>query len=221
MLGAAGDVVPGSVAGGFVADGSVAGGGAEDGGVVEDGGVDDGGVEDGGVEDGGVEDGGVEDGGVEDGGVDDGGVEDGGVDDGGVEDGGADECDALVDGDPEPPGCPGKELTGTGGIDVLDPARAGVKNAFGETRAAADGADEDDGPGLAAGLDDAAAGKVATAPAPACGCRWLAAGVWWLAPIRAKAATAEPTTSPPVRHAEASGREIRCRPGPPVPRRGC
>ena len=185
MLGAAGDVVPGSVAGGFVADGSVAGGGAEDGGV------------------------------------DDGGVEDGGVDDGGVEDGGADECDALADGDPEPPGCPGKELTGTGGIDVLDPARAGVKNAFGETRAAAGGADEDDGPGLAAGLDDAAAGKVATAPAPACGCRWLAAGVWWLAPIRAKAATAEPATSPPVRHAEASGREIRCRPGPPVPRRGC
>jgi len=215
VLGAAGDVVPGSAAGGFVADGSVAGGGAEDGGV------DDGGAEDGGAEDGGVEDGGVDDGGVDDGGVDDGGVEDGGVDDGGAEDGGADECDALVDGDPEPPGCPGKELTGTGGIDVLDPARAGVKNAFGETRAAADGADEDDGPGLAAGLDDAAAGKVATAPAPACGCRWLAAGVWWLAPIRAKAATAEPTTSPPVRHAEASGREIRCRPGPPVPRRGC
>src|SRR6185312_14898939 len=178
VLGAAGDVVPGSVAGGVVADGSVAGGGAEDGGVddggVEDGGVDDGGVEDGGVEDGGVEDGGVEDGGVDDGGVDDGGVDDGGVDDGGVEDGGADECDALADGDPEPPGCPGKELTGTGGIDVLDPARAGVKNAFGETRAAADGADEDDGPGLAAGLDDAAAGKVATAPAPARGCRWLA-----------------------------------------------
>ena len=221
MLGAAGDVVPGSVAGGIVADGSVAGGGAEDGGV-DDGGVEDGGVDDGGVEDGGVDDGGVEDGGVEDGGVDDGGVEDGGVDDGGVEDGGADECDALADGDPEPPGCPGKELTGTGGIDVLDPARAGVKNAFGETRAAAGGADEDDGPGLAAGLDDAAAGEVATAPAPACGCRWLAAGGWWwLAPIRAKAATAEPATSPPVRHAEASGREIRCRPGPPVARRRC
>jgi hypothetical protein len=217
VLGAAGDVVPGSVAGGFVAGGSVAGGGAEDGGV------DDGGAEDGGAEDGGAEDGGVDDGGVDDGGVDDGGAEDGGVDDGGVEDGGADECDALAGGDPEPPGCPGKELTGTGGIDVLDPARAGVKNAFGETRAAADGADEDDGPGLAAGLDDAAAGEVATAPAPApaCGCRWLAAGVWWLAPIRAKAATAEPTTSPPVRHAEASGREIRCRPGPPVPRRRC
>ena len=182
MLGAAGDVVPGSVAGGFVADGSVAGGGAEDGGV------------------------------------DDGGVEDGGVDDGRVEDGGPDECDALADGDPEPPGWPGKRLTGTGGIDVLDPDRAGVKNAFGETRAAAGGADEGDAPGVAAGLDDTAAGVVATAPAPACGCRWLAAGVW-LAPIRAKAATAEPATSPAVRHAEASGREIRCRPGHPVPRR--
>ena len=77
----------------------------------------------------------------------------------------------MADGDPEPPGCPGKELTGTGGIDVLDPARAGVKNAFGETRAAADGADEDAVPGLAAGLDDAKAGEVATAPAPACGWR--------------------------------------------------
>ena len=99
-----------------------------------------------------------------------------------------------------------------------DPDRAGVRNAFGETRAAADGADEDDVPGLAAGLDDAEAGEVATAPAPACGWRWLAAGAW-LAPIRAKAATAEPATSPPVRHAEASGREIRCRPGPAVPRR--
>jgi hypothetical protein len=210
-------VVPGSEADESEVDG-VDDGGAEDGG--EDvGGVEDGGVDDGRAEDGGVEDGGAEDGGAEDGGVDDGGVEDGGVDDGRVEDGGADECDALADGDPEPPGCPSKELTGTGGIDVLDPARAGVKNALGETRAAADGADDDDAPGLAAGSDDAAAGEVATAPAPACGCRWLAAGVWWLAPIRAKAATAEPATSPPVRHAEASGREIRCRPGPPVPRR--
>ena len=110
-------------------------------------------------------------GGVEDGGVDDGGVEDGGVDDGRVEDGGPDECDALADGDPEPPGCPSKELTGTGGIDVLDPARAGVKNALGETRAAADGADEDAVPGLGTGSDDAEAGEVATTPAPACGWR--------------------------------------------------
>ena len=86
----------------------------------------------------------------------------------GSEDGGADECDALADGDPEPSGCPGRRLTGTGGIGVLDPDRAGVKNAFGETRADAGGADEDNGPGLAAGLDDAAEdGVVATAPAPA------------------------------------------------------
>ena len=159
MLGAAGDVVPGSEAGG-----------SEDAGV-DDGGVDDGGVDGGGSEDGGVDDGGVDDGGVEDGGVDDGGVDDGGVDDGGSEDGGADECDGLADGDPEPPGCPGKRLTGTGGIDVLDPDRAGVKNAFGETRAAADGADEDPVPGLGPGSDDAKAGEVAAAPAPACGWR--------------------------------------------------
>jgi hypothetical protein len=152
-------VVPGSEAGGV-----------DDGGS-EDGGVDDGGVEDGGVEDGGVEDGGVEDGGVDDGGVEDGGVDDGGVEDAGVEDGGADDCEALPDGEPEPPGCPGKELTGTGGIDVLGPARAGVKNAFGETRADAGGADEDAVPGLGTGLDDAEAGEVATAPAPACGWR--------------------------------------------------
>ena len=95
MLGAAGDVVPGSAAG------------AED--------------------DGGVEDGEVDDGGVEDGGVEEGGVDDGGFEDGVVEEGGADECDAVPDGDPEPPGCPGRELTGTGGIDVLGPDRAGVK----------------------------------------------------------------------------------------------
>jgi hypothetical protein len=219
VLGAAGEVVPGSAADGAV-DGGSDDGGVDDGGS-EDGGVDDGGADDGGVDDGGAEDGGAEDGGVDDGGAEDGGVDDGGVDDGGAEDGGADECDGLADGDPEPPGCPGKRLTGTGGIDVLDPDRAGVKNAFGETRADAGGAGEEPVRELGAGLDDTEAGDVATAPAPACGCRWLAAGVWWLAPIRAKAATAEPTTSPPVRHAEASGREIRCRPGPPVARRGC
>ncbi|MGH3178185.1 MAG: hypothetical protein ACRDPF_30465, partial [Streptosporangiaceae bacterium] len=67
---------------------------------------------------------------------------------------------------------------------------------FGETRAAAAGADEDPVPGLGAGSDDAKAGEVAAAPAPACGWRCLAAGAW-LAPIRAKAATAEPATSPP------------------------
>ena len=161
---------------------------------------------------------GSEDGGSDDGGVDDGGSEDGGSDDGGVDAGGEDFAGwpGLEDVD----GCAEDwDTIGVGGRDVLEALdRAGLRNMLGETRAAADGADEDDGPGEAAGLDDAAAGEVATAPAPACGCRWLAAGVW-LAPIRANAATAEPATSPPVRHAEASGREIRCRPGPPVPRR--
>ena len=164
-------------------------------------GVDDGGVDDGGVEDGGVDDGGVEDGGVDDGGVEDGGFEDGGVDDGGVDDGGADDGETI----------------GIGSSDVPeDPDKAdGLRNMAGETRAEGDGAG-DDVRGLAAGLDDAEALEFATTPAPACGRWWLDAGVW-LAPIRAKAATAEPATSPPVRQAEASVREIRCRPGPPVP----
>jgi hypothetical protein len=180
---------------------------------VDDDGVEVGGVEDGGVEDGGVEDGGVDDGGVADGGVDDGGVDDGGVDDGGVEDGGADECGALVGGAND------WETIGVGGRDVpKDPDKAdGLRNMAGETSAEGGGA-EDDARGLAAGSDVADTGAFGVAATPTCGCRWLAAGVW-LAPIRAKAATAEPATSPPVRHAEASGREIRCRPGPPVPRR--
>ena len=67
-----------------------------------------------------------------------------------------DSC-AVAGGDPEPSGCPGRELTGTGGIDVLDPARAGVKNALGETRADAGGADEDPVGELGAGSDDAEA----------------------------------------------------------------
>jgi hypothetical protein len=99
-----------------------------------------------------------------------------------------------------------------------DPDGAGLRYALGERWAAAEGGAEDDVRGLAAGSDDAEAGEVATTPAPACGCRWLDAGVW-LAPSRAKAATAEPATRPPVRQAEATVREIRCRPGPPVPLR--
>ena len=180
------------------------GAGFDDDAGVEDGGVEAGGVDDGGVDDGGVEDGGVEDGGVEDGGVDDGGVEDGGVDDGGALVGGADDWETI----------------GVGGRDVPeDPDKAdGLRNMAGETRAEGDGAG-DDVRGLAGGLDDAEAVEVATAPAPACGCRWLDAGVW-LAPIRAKAATAEPATRPPVITAEAIVREIRCRPGPPAPTRG-
>ena len=192
------------------------GAGTDDVAGVDDGGVDDGGVEDGGVDDGGVEDGGVDDGGVEDGGVDDGGVEDGGVDDGGVEDGGF-EDGGVDDGGVDDGGADDGETIGVGGSDVPeDPDKAdGLRNMAGETRAEGDGAG-DDVRGLAAGLDDAEALEVATAPAPARGCRWLDAGVW-LAPSRAKAATAEPATSPPVRPAEASVREIRCRPGPPVP----
>ena len=186
--------------------------GVEDGGS-DDGGSDDGGVEDGGVDDGGVEDGGVEDGGSDDGGVDDGGVEDGGVDDGGVEDGGADECGALVGGADD------WETIGVGGRDVPeDPDRAdGLRNMAGETPAEGGGA-EDDARGLAAGSDVADTGAFGVAATPACGRRWLDAGVW-LAPSRAKAATAEPATRAPVRPAEASVREIRCRPGPPVPPR--
>jgi len=163
--------------------------------------------------------GGDEAGGDEAGGDDAGGEEAGGEDAGGDDAGGEDFAGLLALADVD--GCAKNwDTSGVGARDVLEVLdRVGLRYMFGETRAAADGADEDDGPGLAAGLDDAAAGEVATAPAPACGCRWLAAGVWWFAPIRAKAATAEPATSPPVRHAEASGREIRCRPGPPVPRR--
>ena len=146
-----------------------------------------------------------------------------GEDAGGDDAGGEDFAGLLgwEDEDEDEDGCVENwDTIGVGARDVLEARdRVGLRYILGETRAAADGAGEDDGPGPAAGLDDAVAGEVATAPAPACGCRWLAAGVWWLAPIRAKAATAEPATSPPVRHAEASGREIRCRPGPPVPRR--
>jgi len=202
------------VAGGFVAGGSVAGGDEAGGSVA---GGDDAGGEEAGGEDAGGDDAGGEDAGGDDAGGEEAGGEDAGGDDAGGEDFAG--LLALADVD----GCAKNwDTSGVGARDVLEVLdRVGLRYMFGETRAAADGADEDDGPGLAAGLDDAAAGEVATAPAPACGCRWLAAGAWWLAPIRAKAATAEPATSPPVRHAEASGREIRCRPGPPVPRRRC
>jgi hypothetical protein len=203
VLDAAGAVVPGSEAAGDEA------GGDEAGGSVAGGGDEAGGDEAGGDEAGGsVAGGGDEAGGDEAGGDDAGGDEAGGDDAGGLP--GSEDVDGCAE---------DWDTIGVGAKDVLEVRdRVGLRNMLGETRAAADGADEDDAPGLAAGLDDAAEGVVATAPAPACGCRWLAAGVW-LAPIRAKAATAEPATSPPVRHAEASGREIRCRPGPPVPRR--
>jgi hypothetical protein len=167
----------------------------------------------------GDEAGGDEAGGSVAGGGDEAGGDEAGGDEAGGDEAGGEDAGGLL-GSEDVDGCAEDwDTIGVGAKDVLEVRdRVGLRNMLGETRAAADGADEDDGPGLAAGLDDAAEGVVATAPAPACGCRWLAAGVW-LAPIRAKAATAEPATSPPVRHAEASGREIRCRPGPPVPRR--
>jgi hypothetical protein len=215
VLGAAGDVLPGSEAAGDDAGGDDAGGddaggddaGGDDAGGDEAGGDDAGGDDAGGDEAGGEEAGGDEAGGEEAGGDDAGGDEAGGDDAGGLP--GLDVDGCADDGD----------TTGVGGMDVPEePDRAGLRYALGETRADAEGEPERDVPGLAAGLDDAEAGELATAPAPACGWRWPDDGVW-LAPIRAKAATAEPATSPPVRHAEASVREIRCRPEPPVPPR--
>ena len=67
-----------------------------------------------------------------------------------------------------------------------------------------------------AGAFDAEEGAVATTPAPACGWMPAVCGVR-SAPIRAKTATAEAATRTPVRQAEASDREIRCRPGRPPP----
>lgn len=165
MLDAAGDVVPGSVAGGDEAGGDEAGGSVAGG--DEAGGGDAGGDEAGGDEAGG------DDAAGEDAGGDEAGGEEAGEDEAGGEDAGG--WPGLEDVD----GCAEDwDTIGVGGRDVLEVRdRVGLRNMLGETRAAADGADEDDGPGLAAGLDDAAEGVVATAPAPACGCRWLAAGV--------------------------------------------
>jgi hypothetical protein len=204
VLGADGDVLPG-----FDED---AGG--------EDAGGDDAGGEDAGGEDAGGDDaGGEEAGGDDAGGEDAGGEEAGGDDAGGEDAGGLLDLDDLVGCADDGGGEDGEETIGVGAMDVLEALdRAGLRYTFGETGAVAEGAAEDDVRGLAAG-SDTEAGVVATAPAPACGWRWLAAGVR-LAPISAKAATAEPATSAPVRHAEARVREMRCRPGPPVPARG-
>jgi hypothetical protein len=175
--------------------------------------VDEGGAELGGVDEGGVDDGGVDDGGVDDGGVDDGGVEEGGVDDGGADDGGAEDDGAdLVgwadpepdpDPEPEPAGWLGVGLIGVGARVVLNRDPAGVRNELGDSEAEGEGdvLGPDDGPA-------ARAGAVAGFPAAACGSAWPAAGVR-PAPIRAKAATADAIASPPVRQAEASGREMR------------
>jgi hypothetical protein len=142
VLGAAGDVVPGSEADesevdGEDADGSVTGG--------------------------------------EDAGGDDPGGDEAGGDEAGGDDAGGEDFAGLLgleDEDEDVDGCVENwDTIGVGARDVLEGRdRVGLRYMSGETRAA-DGADDDDAPGLAAGSDDAAAGEVATAPAPACGCR--------------------------------------------------
>jgi hypothetical protein len=147
------------VADGFVADGFVAGG--------EDAGGDDAG----GDEAGGDEAGGDDAGGEDAGGDDAGGGEAGGEEAGGDDAGGEDFAGLLAVEDVD--GCAEAwDTIGVGARDVLEALdRVGLRYMFGETRAAAAGADEGAMPGPAAGLDDTAAGEVATAPAPACGCR--------------------------------------------------
>jgi hypothetical protein len=158
VLGVAGDVVPGSEAGGSEAG-------------DEAGGEDAGGDDAGGDEAGGDEAGGDDAGGDEAGGDDAGGDEAGGDEAGGDDAGGEDFADWL--GLEDLDGCAEDwDTIGVGGRDVLEALdRVGLRNIFGETRAAADGADEDPVPGLDAGSYDAKAGEVATAPAPACGWR--------------------------------------------------
>jgi hypothetical protein len=102
-------------------------------------------------------------------------------------------------------------VIGVGGRDEpISPDEAGLRYALGETGIDAEGAAEDDASGLAGALA-AEDGAVTTAPEPADGWGEWSAGDRF-APINAKAATAEPATSPPVMHAEASVRETRCRP---------
>jgi len=191
---------------GVVEAGVVAG--SEVGGVV-DGGSDDGGGDEGGSDDGGGDEGGSDEGGAEDGGgLDEGGAED----DGGLDDGGEDVVGwPDPDPDPEPPGCAGAELAGTepgcvvligvGASDVLNLEAGGLRNVLGDRDALGDAL-------APAGASAPRAGAVAGLPADACGWSCPAAGVRF-APIRAKAATADPTTTPAVRPAEASGREMR------------
>ena len=206
-------------------DGGVDEGGAEDGGGLDDGGEDDGGEDDGGADEGGGEDGGGDEGGAEDGGGEDGGGEDGGADEGGAEDddglGGGEDLVGVPDPDPDPDpaGCADAELAGTvpgcvaligvGASDVLNLEAGGLRKELGDRGALGDAL-------APAGVSAPRAGAVAGLPADACGWSGPAAGVRF-APIRAKAATADPATTPAVRPAEASGREIRCRPGRPAP----
>ena len=186
--------------------------GGEDAGGDEAGGEDAGGEEAGG-DDAGGEDAGGEEAGGEDAGGDEAGGEDAGGEEAGGDDAGGEDAGGLPD--PEPPGCVdpgppgwvGEELSGTGGRDVLALDKVGVKSAFGDIRTA--GRTEDEGRGLAGGFD-VEPGAVAITPAPVCGWAWPS-GCDRSAPISAKAASPEATTSPPVRHAEATGRRMRCR----------
>ena len=117
--------------------------------------------------------------------------------------------DVLGSADGDVAGVAAGELPGggvTNELKKLDPA--GDTNALGAIEA--EGAAGEGGRGVT-GAADAGAGVVATTPAPACGWRWLAEGVR-SAPIMAKAATPEAATSTPLTNAEASGREMRCRP---------
>ena len=209
---AAGDDAGGAEAGGDDAGGDEAGG--------DEAGGDDAGGDDAGGEDAGGDDAGGEDAGGDDAGGDEAGADEDGCDEGGCDEAGADDAGGLPGLEDPLDGMDDGVETGVGGIDVLlSPDAAGLRNALGEigADAEADGEAEGAASGLAGGFD-AEAGRVATAPAPACGWRsWPGAR---FAPISAKAATAEPTTRPPVRTAEAIVREGRCRPGALVLTRG-
>ena len=113
-----------------------------------------------------------EDAGGEDAGGEDAGGEDAGGDEAGGDDAGGDEAGGLP-GLEDSVGCgDDRETIGVGGMDVPEELDgAGLRYAFGESCADAEGGAEDDVRGLAAGLDDAESGAFATAPAPVCGWR--------------------------------------------------
>lgn len=130
-------------------------------------------------DDAGGEDAGGEDaGGGDDAGGEEAGGEEAGGEDAGADDAGGEEAGGLA-GMEDVAGCADDwDTIGVSGTDApKDPDTAGLRYTLGDRRAAAEGGAEDDVGGLAAGLDDAEAGEVATAPTPACGCRWLDAGV--------------------------------------------
>ena len=93
-------------------------------------------------------------------------------------------------------------MIGVGARLVLELEPGALRNALGDKDF------EGDAPGPAGKAAAPRAGAVAWLPAAACGWAWPVAGVWF-APISANAASADPITTPPVRPAEASGREMR------------